>query len=361
MTLETALRWSWMNVLTKKRYDLLLSQHGNLDSALACISQEMLSEMGCREETVLLALNRLEELNLEYYQKELEKRSLRLMTLEDSDYPDALRTIEDPPVFLYVRGDLSVLSQPCLAMVGTRAMSEYGKRVTSMLIPEIVGAGMVTVSGLAQGIDGEVARETLASGGKTVAIVGHGLGMIYPKAHEKLADEIVRSGGLILSEFPLDTHPDKYTFPARNRIIAALSLGTVVLEAAMDSGSLITADLALGYNREVFAVPGSIFDPNYAGCHQLLIRGHAKLVRSAQDIFDEIGIVSHQVSSEQSYASENPDEQAILSVLTSMPKNIDDIAEETQMEIGVITSILTILELQGILKNVGGGRWVKGR
>ncbi len=362
MLSSVALQWSWMNVLTKKRYDALCERFGSLEKALDHLSPELLRELGCREETIFLAMNRLEELSPEEHQKELEKRGLRLLSIEDEEYPAALRTIEDPPVFLFLRGDARILEQPCLAMVGTRAMSEYGKRVVGFLTPEIVAAGMVTVSGLAQGIDGEVARETLASGGKTVAIVGHGLGMIYPKAHERLAEEIVAKGGLIISEFPLDVRPDTYTFPARNRMIAALSLGTVVLEATIDSGSLITADLALGYGRDVFAVSGSIFDPNYAGCHQLIAQGHAKLVRTAQDIFDDLGVVHHALASvDEEGSSDDPDEQTILRVLTSIPKTVDDLSEQTTMNVGTITSILTILELRGIVKNVGGGKWVKGR
>ncbi len=362
MQLDVALQWSWMNVLTKKRYDALCERFGDLDTAMKHLSVELLSELGCKQETIFLAMNRLEELSPAEHQKELEKRGLRLISIEDEDYPSALRTVDDPPIFLFIRGDLSILTEPCLAMVGTREMSEYGKRVVGFLTPEIVGAGIVTVSGLAQGIDGEVARETIAQGGKTVAVVGHGLGMMYPKAHERLAEEIINNGGLILSEFPLDIRPDKHTFPARNRIIAALSLGTIVLEAAIDSGSLITADLALGYGRDVFAVPGPIFDPNYAGCHQLIVQGQAKLVRTAQDVFDEMGIVHHVLpSSQEENMGDNPDERTILSSLTSLPKTVDDLSEQTSMNVGSITSILTILELRGIVKNIGGGKWVKGR
>jgi DNA processing protein len=201
-----------------------------------------------------------------------------MIRVADDVYPTQLKTIDDPPIFLYYKGSLEITKQPCIAAIGTRTMSAYGDRVTEAFVPPLVRAGMVTVSGLAYGIDAAVAKETLLAGGNTIAVLGHGLGMISPKAHRMLADDIVTHGGLLLSEFPLDVRPDKYTFPARNRIIAGLSLGALILEATEDSGSLITADLALDYNRDVFAVPGNVFDPNYAGCHALIRKGSAQLV-----------------------------------------------------------------------------------
>ena len=235
MSLETALLWSWLNILSTKRYDALRKVYGSLDEASGHINEELLRNLGCREDTVYLTLNRLEEFDADRYQKELDRRDLRLLTIEDNLYPSKLREIGDPPIFLYARGDLSILDQPCLALVGTRDMTPYGKRVTEAFVPQIVRAGVVTVSGLALGIDAEVAKETIAAHGTTVAVLGHGLGSIYPKSNAQLAEKIVQSGGILLSEFALDIAPDKYTFPARNRIIAGLSLGTVVLEAGDDS------------------------------------------------------------------------------------------------------------------------------
>lgn len=362
MTLASALRWSWMNVLTMKRVEMLRTRFKDLDAALEHVSLEMLRELGCREDTSMLAMNRLEEFDPEAYAGILRKRDIRFLSFEDEEYPPSLREISDAPIFLYAMGDLGVLNQPCLGMVGTREMSEYGKRVVGMLVPDIIRAGMVTVSGLAFGIDAEVAKETVATGGRTVAVLGHGLGMIYPKQNERLAEEIVQKGGLILSEFPLDTRPDKYTFPARNRIIAGLSLGTVVVEAALESGSLITAELALEYGREVFAVPGQIFDSHYAGCHQLIARGHAKLVTSASEILTDIGIVSSAQGGApvQSYTPETPEEEQILKILTTMPMVLDDLAEKTELPPSALSATLTMLEIRGIVKNIGGGKWVRG-
>lgn len=362
MDATTAFRWSWMNVLTRKRYDLLKEKFTTLDCALENVSVEMLGGLGIRENTAMGAINRLEEFDPEAHQKELQKRDLILITIEDESYPSVLLQIPDAPVFLYARGDLSILNQPCVALVGTREMSDYGRRVTEHIVAPLVKAGIVTVSGLAAGIDAEVAKETIRAGGRTVAVLGHGFGTMYPKAHTHLADDIVRAGGLILSELALDIQPDKFTFPARNRIIAGLSLGTVVLEAALQSGSLITADLALDYNRDVFAVCGPIFDPHYAGCHSIIQKGTGKLVTDASSILCELGMV-HAIEnpreSKSDFAAENKEEAAVWSVLTTMPIDLDALVIKAKLDAATLNATLTMLELRGAVKNVGAGQWVR--
>lgn len=361
MQTESMYRWSWMNVLTRKRWEALVARYGSLDTALANVSLEWLQSIGCREDTALLTMNRLEEFDPDRYAQELDKRGIALISLDDEQYPSLLKQIPDAPPFLYARGDLGVLDQPCIALVGARDMSEYGSRIVAHLVPPLVAAGMVTVSGLAHGVDAEVAKETLRAGGRTVAVLGHGLGMMYPKANERIADTIVRHGGLLLSEFPLDVRPDHYTFPARNRIIAGLSLGTVIVEAAKESGSLITADLALDYNREVFAVPGQIFDPHYAGCHQIISRGQAQLISSAEEVLAALGIVSAESGpSTVTRTFDSAEQQAIFDVLTSMPQPLDDLVIKAKLDTATVNATLTILELRGIAKNVGNGRWVRG-
>jgi DNA processing protein len=219
----------------------------------------------------------------------------------------------------------------------------------------------VTVSGLALGVDAEVAKETIRAGGKTVAVLGHGLGQIYPKPNAVLADQIVKNGGLLLSEFPLDAQPDKYTFPARNRIIAGLSLGTIVIEAAQGSGSLITAALALEYGRDVFATCGSIFDPLFAGCHEIISKGTAKLVSDPQSVLAEIGIRAFAQSQQSSlFVAESDDEQLVWASLSSMPIPLDDIVVKSKLNAAMANAVLTMLELRGAVKNVGGGQWVRG-
>ncbi len=359
MERSTALTWSWLNILTKKRCDALIALYGDLGAALQAISEELLSELGCREETVFKTLNRLEEFDPDWYEKELSKRGVGFLSFDDEGFPSSIKEIGDPPVFLYFRGDLSILSEPCIALVGTREMSPYGKRVAELFTPAFVQAGMVTVSGLATGIDAVVAAETIRAGGRTVAVLGHGLGSIYPQSNARLAEEIVDHGGLLLSEFPLDAQPDKYTFPARNRIIAGLSLGTVVLEAPVGSGALITAELALDYGRDVFAVPGQIFDPNYAGSHQLLASGQAKLVQKPEDVLSEIGIIAPEQGSVSTYEPSTPEEIAVYQILTSMPQSMDELVERSGLAAGLIGATLTMLELQGAVKGVEEGKWVR--
>jgi len=360
MKRSTALTWSWLSILTKKRYDALLEVFGDLDKAFLELNESLLKNLGCREETVMKTINRLEEFNSEVYEEEHKKRGLSFLTIEDPEYPRLLKEIGDPPIFLYYKGELDVLNEPCVALVGTRAMSIYGKRVTEAIVPKLVSSGVVTVSGLAQGIDACVAIETVNAGGKTVAALGHGMAQIFPKSNGKLAERILENGGLLLSEFALDITPDKHTFPARNRIIAGLSVATVVLEAGEGSGALITSDLALDYGRDVFAVPGQIFDENYAGSHQEISRGHAKLISSAEEILTEIGIIaSDSAPTSSKFNPKDDKEAAIFEALTTMPKSVGDIGEHSGLETHKVNATLTMLELKGAAKNVGSGQWVR--
>lgn len=361
MQQHTALLFSWLNILTKKRYDALQEKFGTLDAVVEHIDYELLQALGCREETIFTALNRLEEFDINVYAAELQKREITLISLEERDYPPQLHEIVDQPVFLYYKGCIDICTQPTIACVGKREMSAYGKRVVEHFVPAFVAGGMVTVSGLAAGVDTEVAKETMHVKGKTVAVVGHGLADIYPAANRALAKQIIENGGVILSEFPLDMPADKYTFPARNRIIAGLSLGTVVLEAGEGSGACITAELALDYGRDVFAVPGQIFDPNYAGCHALIARGQAKLVASPREVLMEIGIVASEGSSQsiKQYTPLDAQEEAIFKVLTTMPQSVSDISQKAKIDTAIINAKLTMLELNTVAKNVGNGMWVK--
>ncbi|MDA1293077.1 MAG: DNA-processing protein DprA [bacterium] len=363
MNQQTALIFSWLNVLTKKRYDALVEKFGSIDEALQNIDQALLKELGCKEETVFIALNRLDECDPEGYQAQLTKRGITLITIEDPTYPARLKQIADPPVFLYYKGSLDIVNEPTIACVGKREMSTYGERVVDFFVPAFIRSGMVTVSGLAAGIDAAIAKETIRAGGKTIAVVGHGLADIYPSANRGLAKEIIENGGLILSEFPLDQSGSKFTFPARNRIIAGLSLGTVVLEAGEGSGACITAELALDYGREVFAVPGQIFDDHFAGCHQLITRGQAKLVQTPEEVLSEIGIVSLAPAagsvSHSTYEPADDEEASILKVLSTMPQSTSDLVDASQLSTAIINAKLTMLELGGAAKNVGNGMWIR--
>jgi len=357
---ETALLWWYLNILpNRKRYDMLVETFGSLDVATEHMTSDMLRELGCRQETILEIFRRKEDFNSKKYEAELRRRNISLISIEDDLYPGELKTIEDAPVFMSYHGDMSILNQPLLALVGTRNMSPYGKRVVGSFVPDLVRSGVVTVSGLALGIDAEVAWQTMAAGGRTVAVLGGGLNAIHPKTNELLADEIVKRGGLLISEFPLHMTPERFTFPSRNRIIAGLTLGTVVLEAAEKSGAIITAELALDYNRGVFAVPGSVFDPNCAGCHALIAKGEAKLVSSADDILLEVGIMASNRAEPISFIPNSSEEEVIWKTLTTMPLAMDTLVERSGLCVSAVSTALTVMELQGAAKNVGGGQWVR--
>ena len=276
--LRAALLWSALQVLNRERFEALVQVFGTLEEAGKHVDEQLLRSFGCREQTVRAVMERLAKYDAEKEVELLQSSAAKIITLGDASYPDRLRDIPDSPVFLYARGHLSITQHPCVGLVGTRRMSVYGKRVTQEFTRTLVHSNLVTVSGLAYGVDACVAEETLAAKGRTIAVLGHGLLVHSRSTAEALAGNIIASGGLILSEFPLLYPADMFTFPLRNRIVAGLSLGTVVFEAPEGSGALITAKLAFDYGREVFAVPGQIHDENYVGCHALIRQDRAKLV-----------------------------------------------------------------------------------
>ena len=355
---ESTLRWWQINVLTKKRYDALLQVYGDLDIALEELSPGMLKELGLKDETVTRTIDRLRDVDVGRYLREMERHGVQLISIEDETYPANLRHIDDAPVFLSYKGNLSLVDQPLISVVGTREMTPYGKRVVETFVSAFVRSHMTTVSGLALGVDAAVAEETMRAGGKTIAVLGHGLSSVYPPAHRHLAEKILASGGLLLSEFPLEMMPDKYTFPARNRIIAGLSEGTLVCEAPDGSGSVITAELALDYNREVFAVPGQIFDEHYAGCHRLIAAGQARLVTSPEEIMLVLGIIAPAKEKMHMYIPHLPTEAKVYHALTSMPQTIDHLVERTGLSAADVSVALTLIELAGAVRVMSGGQWV---
>lgn len=355
----TLLHWWYTNVLNKRRYDALKEEYGSLDDALADFDSDMLKAIGVRSSDIPEFIDRHRRFNRDAYEAQMQKLGVKVLSIEDDAYPEILKEIGDPPMFLSYKGDLSILDQPMLGVVGTRRMSHYGQRVTEAFVPVFVRAGVITVSGLALGIDAVAARQTMESCGRTVAVLGHGLASIFPTSNTDLADRIVEKGGLLISEFPLDFPPEKYTFPARNRIIAGLSLGTVVIEAPEDSGAIITAELALEYGREVFAVPGQIFDEHMAGCHKLIAHGQARLVHSAEEVLKEIGIVADGTSAPALFLAGSIDEELVHRSLNGMPQSMDSLVDKTGLDPARIGTALTMIEIAGAAKNVGGGQWVR--
>ncbi|HLY67682.1 MAG TPA: DNA-processing protein DprA, partial [Chloroflexota bacterium] len=227
------------------------------------------------------------------------------------------------------------------------------RQVAQKLAGELAGKGVTIVSGLARGIDAEAHRAALAAGGRTIAVLGSGLDVIYPREHANLARDIAKQGAVI-SDYPLGSKPDAVHFPARNRIVSGLSMGTIVIEAGDTSGALITARFAGEQGRDVFAIPGSIFSKQSLGVHRLIQDG-AKLVATAQDILDELnlGLVAHQLQMPARAETEDPVESALLAALSTEPVHIDDVARTANMAVADVSSALTMMELKGLVRQVG--------
>jgi DNA processing protein len=292
----------------------------------------------------------------------------RIVTLADSDYPQSLLASADPPVLLYVKGDPSLLNRPGVAVVGSRNATQQGEANARAFAAALSGAGLTVVSGLALGIDAAAHRGALTERGSTIAVIGTGADRIYPSANEPLAREIAERG-TIISEFSLGTPAMAANFPRRNRLIAGLARGCLVVEAAERSGSLITARLAAENGREVFAVPGSIHSPQSKGCHKLIRQG-AKLVESAHDILEELRWEA-VVAPFPGRSGEGPspsgltippaalteEDAAILAALGHDPTDLDTLTERTGLTAGQLLAMLLPLELDGRINQLPGGRY----
>lgn len=286
-----------------------------------------------------------------------------LITLLDDSYPELLRQIADPPPVIYANGNIDLLHQPQIAIVGSRNCSPGGAQTARAFSSYLCESGITITSGLALGIDQHAHLGALAAGGSTIAVIGTGIDRIYPAKNRDLAHQITAQG-LMISEFPLGTAPIATNFPKRNRIISGLSMATLVVEAASKSGSLITARQASEQGREVFAIPGSIHNPHAKGCHQL-IRDGAKLVDQAADIIDDIGsllgFVAQQTQSDLSSEGNSLDHeyQSLLELVGYDPVSVDTLAERSGLTIEQLSSMLLILELNNHIQPVAGGLYTR--
>lgn len=269
-------------------------------------------------------------------------------------FPSLLREIHDCPEQLYCRGNIELLNNNCFAVVGTRKLTSYGKETATMLTKEL-SHYFTIVSGLALGIDAVAHRAALDACGKTIAVLGSGVddANIYPNTNFRLAMDILANGGLIISEYAPGTHATEFTFPQRNRIISGLSKGTLVVEADKESGSLITANLALDQNRDVFAIPGSIFSSKSLGPNKL-IQGGAKLIMSAGDILEEYNKNPELFDKQKiTISTENPVEKKILAILNENGQlHVDEIIRKSGEETSVIVSALSMMEIRGAIENI---------
>ena len=274
-----------------------------------------------------------------------------VVTLADADYPQALLNIPDPPFILYVKGQLALLNHSSLAIVGSRNASTQGIRNAEVFAQSASAADLCIVSGMAHGIDTAAHIGGMGGRGSSIAVVGTGLDKVYPAANRNLAHQLAVEGALI-SEFPLGTPPLAHNFPRRNRIISGLSLGCLVVEASLQSGSLITARMALEQGREVFAIPGSIHSPQSKGCHELIKQG-AKLVDTARDILDELGWYSAPAGLTPAIQGSHP----IFTHLGFDPLDIDSLSQRSGLTIEALSAILLQLELDGQVATLAGGMY----
>ena len=297
----------------------------------------------------------------------LKKANVAMVTEDDERFPRLLKEIYDPPLVLYVRGELRA-EEIAVAVVGSRKATPYGKTATNLLVRPLASRGVTIVSGLAYGIDAEAHRATLAVHGRTIAVLGSGVDemSLYPRAHRQLAADIIAAGGAVVSEYAPGTGPQGYFFPQRNRLIAGLSRAVVVVEADEGSGALITARAGLNENREVFAVPGPITSDLSRGTNALLGEG-ATPARRAEDILETLELT--QLFAPAPEAVSPPTTQpplpqpdgtvALLHLLSGSPLNVDEIVERSTLAPNVVASLLTVLELDGRVRDVGGKHYVR--
>ena len=297
------------------------------------------------------------QISLDTELEKLERHKVKVITGDDPSYPRRLKEIYDYPPLLYVRGTLIPEDEWAIAVVGTRRASIYGRQVTEEIVADLVRNKITIISGLAKGIDSIAHRTALEAGGRTIAVAGCGLDMVYPSDHVALARQIIEQGALI-SEFPLGTRPKAEHFPQRNRIISGMSLGVLVVEAGEKSGAMITAHWALEQNRDVFAVPGSVFSPASKGTNRLIQEG-AKLVRNYTDILEELNLAMMPQQLEMKELVPTTDtESQLLGCLSKEATHIDDICRHSGLPIAAVSSTLTMLELKGLAKQVGGMSYV---
>ena len=288
------------------------------------------------------------------------KNQIKAVTLDDELYPPLLKNIYQPPPLLFYQGELNPeLYHLPLAVVGSRRPSAYGQLVVSRLVKDLAAHNLTIVSGLAFGIDALAHQTALEVQGKTIAVLGSGLDRanLYPAANRHLADKIIDSGGVIFSEFPPLTAATKFSFPRRNRLISGMSLGVLVIEAAAKSGSLITAHYGLEQSREVMAVPGNIFSDQSCGANHLIKLG-ARPVTSSADVFEILGMepADSRPALDQNLTAE---EIQILQLTNQEAKHLDEIKNLLSLDIGVITSTLTLMEIKGLIKNIGNSTYIR--
>lgn len=340
----------------------LVSAFGSAEKIFQAARTELKGVEGigkCRAESIS-SFNQWEMVNSEI--ERAGKDNIQLISINDRAYPESLRRIHGAPLILYVRGGLAGSDKYAVAIVGSRNSTAYGRQVAEKMGFKLASSGLTVVSGMARGIDTAAHKGALRAGGRTIAVLGSGVDVPYPSSNIGLMNAIA-SRGCVISEFPLGTPPNRENFPRRNRVISGLSLGVIVIEATLDSGSLITVGYALEQGKDVFAVPGNVTSGNSSGTNNLIKKG-AKLVESAEEVIDELSpqikeiIREERVTSDTALSNLTHDEKRLFSYLSAEPKHIDLIIRETEMTSGKTLSLLLNLELKGIIRQTEGKNFV---
>lgn len=306
------------------------------------------------KDTVVDKIFEAYDLNVSEDLDKMNSDKIKMLTLKDVKYPRLLKNISEPPSFLFIKGELN-FSEKAIAVVGTRKMSSYGMAACEKITEGLSKYGVSIVSGLALGVDTVAHKKALSLGGKTIAVVGSGLDIIFPPEN-RLEWERIEREGMIISEYPLGTPPNRWNFPQRNRVIMGLSMGVLVVESYSKGGGLITARFALDEGRDVFAVPGFISYPSFEGCNNLIKNSEAKLVSSAEDIMEEYGW-SLENSFQESLNLTS--QENIIYQFLNIEKSLDELIVETKMRAGDLLSHLMNLEIKGIIKSVPGGKYMR--
>jgi len=342
------------------RYQALVGRFGSLADAWSAGPADLRSA-GLEDRIVRAIVAERPNLDPDSELERLEKHGVRALTWNDDAYPALLKEIDDPPPVLYVRGDLSSADEWAVSVVGTRRPTPYGRQVAEEVSFQLASNRICLVSGLARGVDAIAHRAAIHAGGRTIAVLACGLDIVYPPEHAKLAREIMEHGALI-SDYPLGTQPRGDYFPRRNRIMSGVSLGVLVVEGDVKSGALITARLALDQNRDVFAIPGSIFSPQSRGTNAIIQKGEAKLVQTVEDVLEELNLtmVPHQMEMQELMPATDT-EAGLLRHITKEPVHIDEVCRQSGLPVSTVSSVLAMMELKGLIKQMGPMAYVRAR
>ena len=343
-------------------YKNLITCFGSPDKIFGACSNELEKVEGLSTKTCKAILNFKENSKIENEIKLITSKQISIVTLNSPDYPASLKNIYDPPPFLYIKGQIKKADNMAIAVVGSRISSEYGRQIAEEISRKLASRGITIISGLARGIDSCAHHGALSGGGRTIAVLGSGIDVIYPRENKSLFSSIA-SKGAVVSEYPMGTEPNSYNFPARNRIISGLSAGVLVVEASPKSGSLITARLALEQGRDVFAIPGNVYSFKSRGTNNLLKNG-AQLVESADEIIEQMQFKVNAYK--QTDEEENnkikctgPDAQTVYALLQKEPAHIDEIIIKSGLSSSQISSALLELEINSLINQLPGKRFAR--